>query len=148
MEGVLKCVVQHGRAHVPNRSASTSPIGSKPRAKKSRISPPSPCGSWPKAPAPEYPGERNLRGLRKLIATPKKTLQELLTRMYDEASSDFVKETVGVFITMPEDTFSSVHSTAAKDTQWLSLRSTPTSCAETRSRPPTSRRAPSTCSST
>ena len=31
--------------------------------------------------APEYPGERNLRGLRKLIATPKKTLQELLTRM-------------------------------------------------------------------
>ena len=71
--------------------------------------------------APEYAGERNLRGLRKLIATPKKTLQELLTRMYNEASSDFVKETVGVFITMPEDTFSSVHSTAAKDTQWLSF---------------------------
>jgi type IV secretion system protein VirD4 len=71
--------------------------------------------------APEYAGERNLRGLRKLIATPKKTLQELLTRMYNEASSAFVKETVGVFITMPEDTFSSVHSTAAKDTQWLSV---------------------------
>src|SRR5215204_2384039 len=60
---------------------------------------------------PNTDGERNLRGLRKLIATPKKTLRELLTRMYNEASSDFVKETVGVFITMPEDTFSSVHST-------------------------------------
>src|SRR5215218_9279561 len=37
----------------PHRSASTSPIGSRPHEKKSRISPPSPCGSWPKVPGPE-----------------------------------------------------------------------------------------------
>ena len=129
-----------------HRSASTSPIGSKLAQKRAGYRHPRPVAlaESPRARtgadiyfhnqahnlltgllthvlAPEYAGERNLRGLRKLIATPKKTLQELLTRMYNEASSDFVKETVGVFITMPEDTFSSVHSTAAKDTQWLSV---------------------------
>src|SRR5215207_5992668 len=69
----------------------------------------------------DYKGERNLRGLRKLITTPEKTLQELLQKIYNEATSDFVKETLGVFINMTEQTFSGVYTTAGKDTQWLSF---------------------------
>src|SRR4051812_48486200 len=95
MEGVLKCVVQHGRAHVPNRSASTSRIGSEPRARRAGYRHPRPGapGRKPRVRtgadisfhnqahnlltgllthvllSPAYPGERKLRGLRQLIAT-------------------------------------------------------------------------------
>lgn len=71
--------------------------------------------------SPDYTGERNLRGLRILITTPEKTLQALLQNIYDDATSDFVKETLGVFINMTEQTFSGVYTTAGKDTQWLSF---------------------------
>lgn len=39
------------------------------------------------------------------------------------AQSAFIRETLGVFTNMTEQTFSGVYSTASKDTQWLSLDS-------------------------
>lgn len=68
-----------------------------------------------------HAGERNLRGLRQLITTPEKTLQVLLQRIHAETDLAFVRETLGPFSNMAEETFSGVYATAGKDTQWLSF---------------------------
>lgn len=68
-----------------------------------------------------HTGERSLRGLRRLVTTPEKTLQGLLVKVHAEADSDFVRETLGPFSNMAEETFSGVYATAGKDTQWLSF---------------------------
>lgn len=41
----------------------------------------------------------------------------------EHSASAFIRETLGVFTNMTEQTFSGVYSTASKDTQWLSLDS-------------------------
>lgn len=68
-----------------------------------------------------YDGPRNLRGLRQLISKPEPSLRTLLNEIHETASSDFIRETVGVFINMVDQTFSGVYSSASKDTQWLSF---------------------------
>jgi type IV secretion system protein VirD4 len=68
----------------------------------------------------DFHGERTLRSLRKLISTPEPALRALLQSIYDTSDSDFVREQVGVFINMTDNTFSGVYSTASKDTAWLS----------------------------
>jgi len=69
----------------------------------------------------EYDGRRTLKSLREIVSRPEDSVLEMLRVVQQESASDFIKETLGVFINMTEQTFSGVYSTASKDTQWLSL---------------------------
>lgn len=69
----------------------------------------------------EYDGKRNLKSLREIVSEPEPSVLEMLRRIQQESTSSFIRETLGVFTNMTEQTFSGVYSTASKDTQWLSL---------------------------
>ncbi len=71
--------------------------------------------------SPEYEGQRNLRSLRQIVSKPEPAVLELLRSVQQNSESLFIRETLGVFTNMAEQTFSGVYSTASKDTQWLSL---------------------------
>lgn len=71
--------------------------------------------------SPEYAGRRNLRSLRQIVSEPEPSVLAMLRDIQENADSAFVRETLGVFTNMTEQTFSGVYSTASKDTQWLSL---------------------------
>jgi len=66
-------------------------------------------GKRPDAPA----GTQNLSE-----AEPK--LRKRLQEIYDDSSSDFVKENVAAFVNMTPETFSGVYANAVKETHWLS----------------------------
>lgn len=51
----------------------------------------------------------------------RKTCARHAARRTGTPASAFIRETLGVFVNMTEQTFSGVYSTASKDTQWLSL---------------------------
>lgn len=70
---------------------------------------------------PAFTGHRTLRGLREILSLPEPSLLKKLRGMQTDSPSSFIRETLGVFVNMTEQTFSGVYSTAAKDTQWLSL---------------------------
>lgn len=71
--------------------------------------------------SPEYAGRRNLRSLRQIVSEPEPSVLALLRDIQEHSASAFIRETLGVFTNMTEQTFSGVYSTASKDTQWLSL---------------------------
>ncbi|WP_292380322.1 Ti-type conjugative transfer system protein TraG, partial [Mesorhizobium sp.] len=71
--------------------------------------------------SPEYAGRRNLRSLRQIVSEPEPSVLALLRDIQERSASAFIRETLGVFTNMTEQTFSGVYSTASKDTQWLSL---------------------------
>jgi len=71
--------------------------------------------------SPEYAGRRNLRSLRQIVSEPEPSALALLRDIQKSTPSDFIRETLGVFTNMTEQTFSGVYSSASKDTQWLSL---------------------------
>ena len=71
--------------------------------------------------APDYAGRRTLRSLREIVSQPEPNVLEALAKIQDGSASKFIRETLGVFTNMTEQTFSGVYSTASKDTQWLSL---------------------------
>ena len=71
--------------------------------------------------SPEFAGKRNLRQLRMLVSQPEPSVLQMLQVIQQESRSAFIRETLGVFTNMTEQTFSGVYSTASKDTQWLSL---------------------------
>lgn len=71
--------------------------------------------------SPDFAGKRNLRELRTLVSQPEPSVLEMLRAVQEQSSSRFIRETLGVFTNMTEQTFSGVYSTASKDTQWLSL---------------------------
>ncbi|AGS26455.1 Ti-type conjugative transfer system protein TraG [Rhizobium etli] len=73
--------------------------------------------------SPEYAGRRNLRSLREIVSEPEPSVLAMLRDIQENSQSDFIRETLGVFTNMTEQTFSGVYSTASKDTQWLSLDS-------------------------
>ncbi|KQY15036.1 conjugal transfer protein TraG [Rhizobium sp. Root73] len=73
--------------------------------------------------SPEYGGRRNLRSLRRIVSEPEPSVLAMLRDIQDNSQSAFIRETLGVFTNMTEQTFSGVYSTASKDTQWLSLDS-------------------------
>jgi len=64
---------------------------------------------------------KNLRYLRAIIASPEPKLKEKLEQIHAQSQNAFVRETVGPFIKLAEQTFSGVYATASKDTQWLSF---------------------------
>lgn len=72
---------------------------------------------------PEYAGRRNLRSLRQIVSEPEPSVLAMLRDIQENSASAFIRETLGVFTNMTEQTFSGVYSTASKDTQWLSLDS-------------------------
>ncbi|MEK1946649.1 MAG: Ti-type conjugative transfer system protein TraG [Ensifer adhaerens] len=69
----------------------------------------------------EYAGRRDLRSLRQIVSEPEPSVLAMLRDIQETSQSAFVRETLGVFTNMTEQTFSGVYSTASKDTQWLSL---------------------------
>ncbi|PDV86123.1 Ti-type conjugative transfer system protein TraG [Rhizobium sp. H4] len=71
--------------------------------------------------APEYVGRRNLRSLRQIVSEPEPSVLAMLRDIQEHSKTAFIRETLGVFTNMTEQTFSGVYSTASKDTQWLSL---------------------------
>ena len=71
--------------------------------------------------SPEYEGRRNLRSLRLIVSEPEPSVLAMLREIQETSESAFIRETLGVFTNMTEQTFSGVYSTASKDTQWLSL---------------------------
>ncbi|RUV81771.1 Ti-type conjugative transfer system protein TraG [Mesorhizobium sp. M1A.F.Ca.IN.022.07.1.1] len=71
--------------------------------------------------SPEYAGRRNLRSLRQIVSEPEPSVLAMLRDIQEHSASAFIRETLGVFTNMTEQTFSGVYSTASKDTQWLSL---------------------------
>lgn len=73
--------------------------------------------------SPEYAGRRNLRSLRQIVSEPEPSVLAMLREIQERSASAFIRETLGVFTNMTEQTFSGVYSTASKDTQWLSLDS-------------------------
>jgi len=73
--------------------------------------------------SPEYAGRRNLRSLRQIVSEPEPSVLAMLRDIRENSGSAFIRETLGVFTNMTEQTFSGVYSTASKDTQWLSLES-------------------------
>ncbi|AJD42420.1 Ti-type conjugative transfer system protein TraG [Rhizobium sp. SEMIA 4085] len=73
--------------------------------------------------SPEYAGRRTLRSLRQIVSEPEPSVLAILRDVQENSGSDFIRETLGVFTNMTEQTFSGVYSTASKDTQWLSLAS-------------------------
>ncbi|MCO6181051.1 Ti-type conjugative transfer system protein TraG [Ciceribacter sp. RN22] len=73
--------------------------------------------------SPEYAGRRNLRSLRQIVSEPEPSVLAMLRDIQEYSASAFIRETLGVFTNMTEQTFSGVYSTASKDTQWLSLHS-------------------------
>jgi len=73
--------------------------------------------------SPDYAGRRNLRSLRQIVSEPEPSVLAMLRDIQENSGSAFIRETLGVFTNMTEQTFSGVYSTASKDTQWLSLDS-------------------------
>lgn len=73
--------------------------------------------------SPDYAGRRNLRSLRQIVSEPEPSVLAMLRDIQENSASVFIRETLGVFTNMTEQTFSGVYSTASKDTQWLSLDS-------------------------
>lgn len=71
--------------------------------------------------SPEYAGRRNLRSLRQIVSEPETSVLAMLRDVQEHSAFAFIRETLGVFVNMTEQTFSGVYSTASKDTQWLSL---------------------------
>lgn len=71
--------------------------------------------------SPDYAGRRNLRSLRLIVSEPEPSVLAMLRDIQENSASAFIRETLGVFTNMTEQTFSGVYSTASKDTQWLSL---------------------------
>ncbi len=71
--------------------------------------------------SPEFSGRRNLRSLRQIVSEPETSVLAMLREVQEHSESAFIRETLGVFVNMTEQTFSGVYSTASKDTQWLSL---------------------------
>ncbi len=71
--------------------------------------------------SPEFAGRRNLRSLRQIVSEPETSVLAMLRDVQEHSASSFIRETLGVFVNMTEQTFSGVYSTASKDTQWLSL---------------------------
>ncbi|WP_406604500.1 Ti-type conjugative transfer system protein TraG [Bartonella gliris] len=70
----------------------------------------------------EYPlEEKNLKTLRTLVSEPEQSVIGKLRSIHSSSPSLFIRETLGVFTNMAEQTFSGVYATASKDTQWLSL---------------------------
>lgn len=65
--------------------------------------------------------ERNLKTLREILSQSETAIINQLRMIQETTSSPFIREMVGVFTEMAEQTFSGVYTTASKDTQWLSL---------------------------
>lgn len=71
--------------------------------------------------SPDYAGKRDLRSLRLIVSEPEPSVLAVLRDIQKNSAMAFIRETLGVFTDMTEQTFSGVYSTASKDTQWLSL---------------------------
>ncbi|TXG96448.1 MAG: Ti-type conjugative transfer system protein TraG [Nevskiaceae bacterium] len=63
---------------------------------------------------------QTLRQVRANLSEPEPKLRARLQEIYDNSTSQFVKENVAVFVNMTPETFSGVYANAVKETHWLS----------------------------
>jgi type IV secretion system protein VirD4 len=68
------------------------------------------------------PKDQTLRQVRANLSEPEPKLRQRLQDIYDNSSSDFVKENVAAFVNMTPETFSGVYANAIKETHWLSYK--------------------------
>lgn len=68
------------------------------------------------------PKDQTLRQVRENLSEPEPKLRQRLQDIYDNSSSDFVKENVAAFVNMTPETFSGVYANAIKETHWLSYK--------------------------
>ncbi len=66
--------------------------------------------------------DQTLRRVRANLSEPEPKLRQRLQDIYDNSSSDFVKENVAAFVNMTPETFSGVYANAIKETHWLSYK--------------------------
>jgi type IV secretion system protein VirD4 len=66
--------------------------------------------------------DQTLRQVRANLSEPEPKLRQRLQDIYDNSSSDFVKENVAAFVNMTPETFSGVYANAIKETHWLSYK--------------------------
>ncbi len=66
--------------------------------------------------------QQTLRQVRANLSEPEPKLRQRLQDIYDNSSSDFVKENVAAFVNMTPETFSGVYANAIKETHWLSYQ--------------------------
>lgn len=66
--------------------------------------------------------DQTLRQVRANLSEPEPKLRKRLQDIYDNSSSDFVKENVAAFVNMTPETFSGVYANAIKETHWLSYK--------------------------
>jgi type IV secretion system protein VirD4 len=70
----------------------------------------------------DFKEDRKLTKVRALVALPTKEMTAFLARkVSDKATPLFVRENLGQFVGMADQTFSGVLSSVAKDTAWLSI---------------------------
>ncbi|WP_019221915.1 Ti-type conjugative transfer system protein TraG [Bartonella senegalensis] len=65
--------------------------------------------------------ERTLKTLRAILSQSETAVVNQLRMIQETTPSPFIREMVGIFTEMADQTFSGVYTTASKDTQWLSL---------------------------
>ncbi|WP_019223601.1 Ti-type conjugative transfer system protein TraG [Bartonella rattaustraliani] len=65
--------------------------------------------------------ERTLKTLRGILSQSETAVVSQLRTIQETTPSPFIREMVGIFTEMADQTFSGVYTTASKDTQWLSL---------------------------
>src|SRR4051812_43196240 len=129
---------------IPN-SASTCSTGSAQAGRRPRRTwPPSWAGSRPRArimsetaassssrqssfsPAflaisssPEYEGKRTLKALHEFMAQPEASFRKRLAHIHKASTNKFVRDALGPFINLTEDTFSGVFKGATNEIDWL-----------------------------
>ncbi|WP_322996450.1 Ti-type conjugative transfer system protein TraG [Castellaniella sp.] len=83
--------------------------------------------------SPNFDGEKSLASLRDFVSLPEPSFLQMLQEIVKEESEPkFIRQSLGVFTNMTEQTFTGIYATTAKDTQWLSLKNyVPLVCGET-----------------
>lgn len=64
--------------------------------------------------------DQTLSTVRANLSEPEPQLRKRLQEIYDNSSSDFVRQNVAAFVNMTPETFSGVYANAIKETHWLS----------------------------
>jgi len=59
--------------------------------------------------SPEFSGRRNLHSLRQIVSEPETSVLAMLRDVQENSASTFIRETLGVFVNMTEQTFSLPH---------------------------------------
>ena len=69
--------------------------------------------------SPEYEGKRTLKALHEFMAQPEASFRKRLAHIHKASTNKFVRDALGPFINLTEDTFSGVFKGATNEIDWL-----------------------------